>query len=200
MGLTQRELCPERVIAPFGLHTFAKQDSDGPSRWYALMVKHQHERRIGDLIHYKGFETLVPLYRVRRPWSDRTAEIDLPLFGGYVFCRFDYQERVRLLATPGVRKIVGFGAEPAAIPHEEIAAIQAVVRSTLPMRPWPYLRPGDKVRVERGPLRGLEGTLLREKDSLRLIVGIEMLQRSIAAELEPEMVAPARMWRAASSG
>ena len=179
------------------LNTFAKQEAGDVPGWYALTVRHQHERRTEALLQFKGLETLVPLCRARRQWSDRMRETDLPLFAGYVFCRFVYGERIGLLNTPGVRRIVGFGAGPAAIDPAEIAGIQAVMQSKVPVRPWPYLRPGDRVRVERGPLRGLEGILLREKDTLRLIVGVELLQRSIAAELEPDMVVPARMWRAA---
>jgi transcription antitermination factor NusG len=65
-----------------------------------------------------------------------------------------------------------------------------MVESDLPVGPWPYLKPGDRVRVERGPLRGLQGTLIREKDRFRLVVGIDLLKRSVAAELAPEMVTP----------
>ncbi len=175
MGLTERELCP---------------------KWYALAVKHQHECRIEAGLQWKKLETLVPLYRTRRRWSDRMKEMDLPLFAGYVFCRFPYEERVGVLNTPGVKGIVGFGGRPAPIQDDEISAIQAVLRSKLPVRPWPYLKPGDRVLVERGPLRGLEGTLLREKASLRLVIGVELLQRSIVAELEPDTIVPARMFRA----
>jgi transcription antitermination factor NusG len=67
-----------------------------------------------------------------------------------------------------------------------------VVASGLPVRPWPHLKPGDRVRIEDGPLRGVEGILLKEKESLRLVLGVELLQRSIAVELEPESIVPLR--------
>lgn len=172
MGLTQRELCPDG--AP----------------WFALAVKHQHERRTQTALASKSIPTLLPLYKARSHWSDRVKEIELPLFAGYVFCRFTRAQRTSILATPGVRSIVGFGGVPAPIEAAEIEAIEAMLGSGAPVSPWPYLKPGDRVRVERGPLRGLEGTLLREKDGLRLVIGIELLQRSIAAELEATMIAP----------
>jgi transcription termination/antitermination protein NusG len=186
MGLTERELCQDP------LHGATDCPPMDCLRWYALAAKHQHERRIEVALRSNGFEALAPMYRVRRSWSDRMKEIDLPLFAGYVFCRFVYRQRVRVLNTPGVRGIVGFGHVPAPIPDGEISTIQAVLRSKLPVRPWPLLRPGDRVHVERGPLRGLEGTLLKEKNSLRLVVGVELLQRSIAAELDPYMIVPVR--------
>ena len=156
--------------------------------WYALTVKHQHEVAARSALEYKGFEALAPTYRARRRWSDRMKEIDLPLFAGYVFCRFAFAERMQVIAAPAVAKVVEFGGAPAEISEAEIAAIRAVMASRLPVRPWPYLKPGDRVRVERGPLRGVEGTLLREeRGCLQLVIGIEMLQRSLAVEVEADM-------------
>jgi transcription antitermination factor NusG len=144
---------------------------------------------------FKGFEAFAPTYRVRRNWSDRVKDQDLPLFAGYVFCRFPYTERSNIIDTPGVAKVVEFGGHSAEIADAEIAAIQTVVASKLYARPWPHLKAGDRVRIERGPLRGLEGTLLREKqgpkDVLQLVIGVELLMRSIAVDLEADMVAPA---------
>ena len=164
----------------------------GHSRWYALSVKHQHERAAEIALGWKGFEALAPTYRARRQWSDRSKNLDLPLFSGYVFCRFDFDERIRVLDTPGVARIVGFGNGPAPVADEEIAAIKMVVASGLVVRPWPHLKPGDRVRIEDGPLRGVEGILLKEKESLRLVLSVELLQRSIAVELEPESIVPLR--------
>jgi transcription antitermination factor NusG len=154
-------------------------------------VKHQHELAARAALEFKGFEALAPTYRARRRWSDRVKEIDLPLFAGYVFCRFAFGERMQVIAAPGVTKVVEFGGAPAEISDAEIAAIRIAMASKLPVRPWPYLKLGDRVRVERGPLRGVEGTLLREeRDCLRLVIGIEMLQRSLAVEVEADMVTP----------
>jgi len=177
MGLTLREL---RFL----------DANEVAASWFALAVKHQHERAVKNALESKSFAALAPLYRAKRFWSDRETEIDLPLFAGYVFCRFPYGERARVLTTPGVRRIVQFGGAPAPVEDAEIAAIEAMVESRAPLRPWPYLKPGDRVLVERGPLRGLMGTLIREKDAFRLVIGIELLQRSIAAEIAPDAVRP----------
>jgi transcription antitermination factor NusG len=163
-----------------------------PSNWYALTVRHQHERQTERALKYKGWETLVPLYLRRTRWSDRVKEADWPLFSGYVLCQFAPEERMRIEDTPGVAKIVGFGGVPAPIEEREIEEIRRVVASQLPIRPWPYLKAGDRVRVERGPLRGIEGTLLQAKDRLRLVIGVELLQRSLAVEVDPDMIVPVR--------
>ena len=174
------------------MDTYSNIQMTGHPRWYALSVKHQHERRAATALAWKGFEALAPTYRARRLWSDRAKSLDLPLFSGYVFCRFDFAERIAVLDTPGIARIVGFGNGPAPVADAEIAAIKMAVASGLPVRPWPHLKPGDRVRIEDGPLRGVEGILLKEKESLRLVLGVELLQRSIAVELEPESIVPLR--------
>jgi transcription antitermination factor NusG len=132
------------------------------------------------------------MYRSQRQWSDRVKEIEAPLFAGYIFCRFAKELRARVEDTPGVLQVVRFQGQPAAIDDHEIASIQAMIASKAKLTPWPYLKVGDRVRVERGPLRGLEGTLLRGTEGTRLVVGVELLQRSVAAEVDPEMVTPLR--------
>jgi transcription antitermination factor NusG len=139
-----------------------------------------------------GVETFLPLYRERRRWSDRVRDLDVPLFPGYVFGRFAWKERVPVLRTPGVARIIGFAGAPAPVPDRELEDVRTALASKLPLGPWPFLKPGDKVRVECGPLRGLEGALLRGSDHLRLVLNVELLQRSLAVELDPEMVTPVR--------
>jgi transcription antitermination factor NusG len=198
MGPTVRELWPKSgsgaVFAPPVMRNAAISMSDLSLglRWYALTVRHQHERQTERVLRSQGWETLVPMYRSERQWSDRVKEIELPLFSGYVFCRFGLRDRVRVEDTPGVAQIVKFNGLAAALEDREIAEIQAMVGSGAKLSPWPYLRVGDRVEVVRGPLRGLEGTLLRDGGEARLVVSVEMLQRSIAVEVDPAMVVPLR--------
>jgi transcription antitermination factor NusG len=140
----------------------------------------------------QGWETLAPMYRAQRQWSDRVKDVEVPLFSGYVFCRFALDERMRVEDTPGVVQIVKFNGIAAAIEDAEIAAVAAMKASKARLSPWPYLKTGDRVRVERGPLRGLEGTLLRTGAEARLVVNVELLQRSIAAEIDADAVTPLR--------
>jgi transcription antitermination factor NusG len=161
-------------------------------RWYAVTVRHQHERQTERVLRSQGWDTLVPMYRSQRQWSDRVKEIELPLFAGYVFCRFALRDRLRVEDTPGVAHIVKFNGLAAPLEDREISEIQAMVGSGAKLSPWPFLRAGDRVQVVRGPLRGLEGTLLRDGGDTRLVVSVEMLQRSIAAEVDPAMVVPLR--------
>jgi transcription antitermination factor NusG len=166
-------------------------ESPGPL-WYALTVKPNHERAAAQALESKGLETLVPLYRSRRRWSDRIKELELPLFAGYVFCRFPGNQRARILSTPGVNSVVGFGNRPAPVDDGEIHAVRTLVASGLPVSPWPFLRVGEKVRVESGPLCGVEGILTQVKDAWRVVVSIELLQRSVAAEVDRDALSVVR--------
>jgi transcription antitermination factor NusG len=167
-----------------------QQSNEQP--WYALAVKHQHENAVTSGLRETGFETLLPLYKSLRKWSDRTRQIEAPVFPGYVFAHFPYDDRVRVLRIPAVRSIVAFNGKPATLTPAELVGIRAAVESKLPLRPWPFLKPGDLVRLDRGPLKGLEGTLVQEKDCFRFVISVGILQRSVAVEVSPEMIVPLR--------
>jgi transcription termination/antitermination protein NusG len=167
--------------------------SSSTARWFALTVRHQHERQTARALDWKRLETLVPCYPTPHYWSDRVKDVETPLFAGYVFCRFEPREKVRVLNTPGVARIVGFGGAPAALQDEEIGGIRAALQSRLRLWPCQYLHTGDPVLIERGPLRGIHGTLLREPEGLRLVIGVELLQRAVAVELDAQMIAPLRL-------
>jgi transcription antitermination factor NusG len=159
-----------------------------PHAWFALTAKPRHEKAVAQNLRSKGLESFLPLYKARRQWTDRYQTVDMPLFPGYVFCRFAYTSKLPVLNTPGVTSVVGFCNVPTPVSDDEISRIQAIQASGLPAQPWPYVRVGQKARIERGSLAGLEGVLLREKDSLRVVVSVELLQRAVAVEIDRDMI------------
>ena len=164
----------------------------GSLPWFALQVRTQHERAVSDLLQVKGYEWFLPFYKCRKRWSDRIKEVDAPLFPGYLFCRFDVQERLPILKTPGVIQIVGYNRRPVSIDESEIHAIQTLVSAGIPNQPWPYLHAGDRVQIESGALRGVSGILTDFKGKHRLIVSITLLQRAVAVEIDAALVTPHR--------
>ena len=159
-------------------------------RWYALHVRSRHERAVENSLTGKGYSVLFPFYRTKRKRIDRIVEIEQPLFPGYIFCNLDARERLPLLKTPGVVAMVGTARQPEPVEDHEIASIQAFVRSGRPLQPWPFLRTGQRIRIEAGPLAGAEGIFLRSKNECRLIASITLLQRSVAVEIEQDSVTP----------
>jgi transcription antitermination factor NusG len=163
--------------------------------WYALKVKSQHEKVVASDLRDKALEEFLPLYRARRVWCDRVREVDTPLFSGYVFCRFPYENRVTVLRTSGVIRILGFGNKPSPVTDREIDSMRRMVSSGFRVTPWPFLEVGQRVCIDRGALRGLEGILLRTKDPWRVIVSVSLLQRSVAVEIDREALTAAKSWR-----
>ncbi|HTM48834.1 MAG TPA: UpxY family transcription antiterminator [Bryobacteraceae bacterium] len=159
--------------------------------WYGLRTKSRFEKVAAAALAGKGYEHYLPCHRTRRQWSDRLIEIESPLFPGYVFCRLDIHQRLPVLTIPGVVSVVGIGRTPSPIPDVEIAAIETVLASGLLSEPWPYLPQGRRIRIEKGSLSGVEGVVVEHRKSeWRLVVSINILQRSVAVELDREWVAP----------
>src|SRR3974390_385937 len=95
-----------------------------PLPWYALQTRARHEKAVASYLRLQGIEEFLPLYKSRREWSDRVRVVELPLFGGYIFCRLDPKSIVSVLNTPGVIHVLSYGTEPAAVPDGEIEAIR----------------------------------------------------------------------------
>ena len=153
------------------------------NRWYAVRVKSRHEHSVDRHLRARGLESFLPLYRSRSHWSDRVKHVEFPLFPGYVFCRFNVEDRLPVLSAPGVVHLVGTGKVPVPIEESEIAAIQAAVKAELHREPWPFQQIGKKVKIARGPLAGVEGILVAVKGRESLVLSVTLLQRSIAVEI-----------------
>jgi transcriptional antiterminator NusG len=148
----------------------------------------RHEGLVTDHLSGKGYEWFLPRYKCRKRWSDRVKETELPLFPGYLFCRFNPQDRLPILKTPGVTQIVGYNRIPVAVDENEIEAIRALVSSGVPNFPCAYLDVGSRVRIESGALRGIEGILTDLKGKRRLVLSVTLLQRSVAVEIDSDAV------------
>ncbi len=167
----------------------SQTSSEGLS-WWALYTRHQHERVVADMLTAKGFEVFLPLYSSVRRWKDRRKTLSLPLFPCYVFVRAGLDRKLQIVTTPGIHMVLTKGEQVAIIPESEIQAIHRVVEGYFDVEPHPFLRCGDRVRVKRGSLEGVEGILVRKKNLFRLVLSVEMLAQSVAVEIEATDVEP----------
>jgi transcription antitermination factor NusG len=158
--------------------------------WWALYTRHQHEKVVADMLSAKGIEVFLPLYESIRRWKDRSKVLSLPLFPCYVFVRGGFNRRLHVLTTPGVHMILSRGDQAAVIPEDEIEAIRRSVDGRFSVEPHPYLKCGERVRVIRGSLAGVEGVLIRKKNLYRLILSVEMLAQAVAVEIDASDVEP----------
>jgi transcription antitermination factor NusG len=160
--------------------------------WFAIMVRTGRERTANLLLENTGLECFLPVSKSTRRWSDRLKEIEVPLFPGYLFCRMNPHNRLPILMTPGVIQIVGVGKSPIPVEEEQIEAIQHVEKSGLPVMPWPYMEVGHVARIGEGPLRGLEGIVVKIKSGMKLVLSVGLLQRSVAVEIERNWISEVR--------
>ncbi len=168
----------------------ALPDSFIEQHWYAAYTCAQHEKRVAAELGVRKVEHFLPLYSSVRRWKDRRMQLELPLFPGYVFVRLALRERLRVLQIPSVVRLVGFSGQPAALPDSEIEIMRSGLSQSLRAEPHPFLTVGRRVRITAGPFAGLEGVLQRKKSSLRVIVTLELIQRSVAVDVDVADVRP----------
>jgi len=152
--------------------------------WYAAYTCANHERRVVGELSVRAVEHFLPLYRSVRRWKDRRVFLDLPLFPGYVFVRLALRDRLRVLQIPSVVRLVGFNGLPTALPDGEMETMRAGFGEGARAEPHPFLTAGRRVRLTAGPFAGLEGILKRKKGNLRVVVSLELIQRSVVVDVD----------------
>lgn len=159
-------------------------------RWFAIYTASNHEKRVTQHLQMKEIETFLPLYTVSRRWKNRTtAKLELPIFPGYVFARFNSTERTRVVEVPMVYSIVSSRGRPTPLPDEEIAKLRAALTAR-EAHPYPYVRVGNRVRVRSGPLAGIEGIVVRTYGGLSVVLNVDMIQKSVAVHVEADELEP----------
>jgi len=149
--------------------------------WFVIHTRPTREIFAREALLYKGYEVFLPTYRK----AYGPVKRDCPLFPGYAFFRCSSGVLGKVITTPGVIRIVSFGRQPAVIPEEDIARIRTIIGSPMPYQPWRYLVDGTVVQVDDGPLKGLEGVLLKNNNGRpRLVISITILQRSTAVVMD----------------
>ncbi len=160
------------------------------ARWYAVYSWANHEKRVAAELQSRSVEYFLPLYRSVRRWKDRRVTLDLPLFPGYIFVRITLGDRLRVVQIPSVVRLVGFNGLPAVLPDREMEIMRLGLSERLQTEPHPFLTVGRRVRITSGPLAGLEGILKRKRNNLRVVVSLNIIQRSVAVDVDAADVIP----------
>jgi transcription antitermination factor NusG len=168
-------------LRPAGLQT--PTESFGPN-WYAAYTCANHEKGVMRQLERRSVESFLPLYETVRRWKDRRMRLQLPLFPGYIFVRLALRDRLKVLEIPSVVRLVGFDGRPTPLPVEEIETIRACLARRQPLVPNGYVRRGQRVRLLSGPLEGLTGIVVRQKNRTRFVISLELLMRSVAVEID----------------
>lgn len=162
------------------------------ARWYAVYTSANHEKRVAKQLEQRSVQHFLPLYESVRRWKDRRVKLGLPLFPGYIFVRMAIADRSRVLQVPGVVRLVGFNGQPYPLSEEDIQAVRNCLRRGYQVEPHPYVRVGRRARVKAGPLKGLEGIILRRKNRMRFVLSLELIMRSVAVEMDGSELEPVK--------
>jgi len=160
-------------------------------RWDVAQTRSRHEKCVEIQLGRYAIESFLPLFDSVRQWTDRRVRLQLPLFPGYVFVKVAWSERLRVLQIPSVVRLVSFGGVPAILEDGEVERLQRALAEGVRAEPHPFLRTGRRVKISAGPLAGCEGILKRWKDHLRVVISIEMIQRSISLDIDAASLEPA---------
>ena len=180
----------ERAISP---------SDSAQLRWYAAYTCANHEKSVRVQLEERSVESFLPVYETVRRWKDRRMHLQLPLFPGYVFVRMALGDRLRVLQVPSVVRLVGFDGHLSALPDEEIEGLKKGLAGGVLAEPHPFLSAGRRVRVKAGPLAGIEGIVIRRKNRLRLVISLELIQRSAMVEVDAADLEPLGKARASTS-
>jgi transcription antitermination factor NusG len=156
--------------------------------WYAAYTCPRHEKSVERQLQERQIDCFLPTYRSVRRWKDRRKEIELVLFPGYIFVYIPLPGRLQVLQLPGVVRFVNFHGLPTALPESEIEALRRGLAHQIGLKSHPYLKVGRRVQVKRGPMAGAQGILIRRKQNCRLVISLDAIMRSVALEIDEEIV------------
>jgi transcription antitermination factor NusG len=167
--------------------TTAPFNPETATRWFAVKVRVRCEEKIASALRDKQYEVLSPSFTELRQYSDRVRKVQCALFSGYIFVAMDPDKMVPVLSTDGVQYVVRAGSGVQPLSKDEVRTVKALCQMDAQQSqtcvPCDYLKVGQRVRIEVGPLAGLEGVLLRVRDVDRVVVTVESLHSSVSVEI-----------------
>jgi transcription antitermination factor NusG len=182
MGLSNVNLAT--AVQQKEFKAFALPASYFEQHWYVVYTCANHEKHVAAEIKVRDVEHFLPVYSSVRRWKDRRVNLELPLFPGYVFVRLALRDRLRVLQIPSVVRLVGFNGIPTPLGNDEMEAMRNGLAGAVHAEPCPYIQVGRRVRLKAGPLQGMQGVLLKKKSGYRFVLSLELLQRSVAVEVD----------------
>lgn len=166
-----------------------RQDLSTEERsWYAIYTIVRHEKSVNAALLEKNIDTFLPIKKVVNRWKDRNKEVHLPLFPGYLFVNSSLENRLKILNTRGVIRILGVNGFPTPVSNKQIEIIKSILDTNLICAPYPYLTEGKEVVVVRGPLEGAIGKIIGRRGEYKLILSVDLIKRSVSVEVDIDNV------------
>lgn len=178
-------------IRSYADSTSIVRQEDTETRWYAAYTRSRHEKSVYEQLAKKNVETFLPIYKTVHRWKNGDHSVELPLFPSYTFVRIALRDQLQVLKVGGVVGLVCMDRKPCPLDDGEIEKLRHALASEIRAMPHPYLTAGRRVRITAGPLSGVEGILLRRKGMLRMVISIDLIQRSVIADVQTAWLEPA---------
>ena len=154
------------------------------TNWYVVYTIVRHEKAVNSSLLDKSIDAYLPIREVVNKWKDRNKKVLLPLFPGYVFVNFDLNDKLNVLSTKGVIRILGVNGTPTPIPDQQVNSIKSLLESNLKFDLYSYLVEGREVEVVNGPLMGAHGKIEQRRGQNRLILSVDLIQRAVSVEVD----------------
>ena len=159
-------------------------------KWIAVYTKSRHEKVVIQELENKNIEAYCPIFKERRQWSDRKRWVEFPLFRSYVFAKIELKNSIYILQTMGVHHIIKFQGNISIIPNEIIQNIKSMIDGGFTVEQVEYFVKGDEVKVVDGPLKGMEGIIVKIKNENKLVLKVATIQQAIAVQIHPGYLKP----------
>jgi transcription antitermination factor NusG len=159
-------------------------------RWAALRTAAQWEKKLAVLLDGIGVPVFLPTMSRLTVYQGKRRAVQVPLFGGYVFCsEADYLGNKAI--TPAVRSKVAQVLRPAdpAKLRDELAGIADLLTDRELVQERVAGKVGDTVRIIGGPLVGHQGKVVKVRPNRwQLVVEVSMLGAKLEVEVDERMV------------
>lgn len=169
----------------------ADASGDGSGRrWYAVFTVPRNEKSTARQLNLREIESFVPTCESVRLWKNRQrVRVVQPLFPCYLFVRIARPERSRVLASPGVLRIVGNSREPLPVADATIEFLRSDLWANK-LEPYREIIVGQRVRIRSGAMEGLEGVLVRKNNNLRFVLSVDLINQHAAVEIDADRLEP----------
>ena len=158
------------------------------ANWYAVWTRSRQEKAASKMLDMLGVHHYLPLKSELRSWSDRRQLVEVPLFSGYLFVNMSLANgsKLQVLKVPGIVAFVGNQTGPLPIPSKQIEDIRTVLATGTACSVKPIFKEGNRVRVRRGALLGVEGRLVRVNSDCQLLIAVDMIRQSLAVSVSSD--------------
>ncbi len=155
--------------------------------WAAIHTRPRCEGKVERRLLFRQIPVFLPVKNTRRTYGARVRISRVPLFTGYLFYDQTTIDRIDVLRTYGVVRIVET-KDPSrlAVELDSVARILAVEGAKVSRHEWGP--PGTPVEVFAGPFIGARGELIRVKKGTRLVVKIGFLGAGIETDIDEAFV------------